>query len=145
MHMDLFSLCKNHKSHNLLILLALNSDRAYSQTLSSIFRRKNTKHDNSQEREGPKIRQENNRVMDYTETPENDDFRDCGFDCFLEEKKRLQEEGRRGHKNLALKGKSVEKTSSICALTYNTLMLSTHAITLKLVPNNCLTPSTIAL
>lgn len=104
MHMDLFSLRKNHKSHNQLILLALNSDWAYSQTLSSIFRQKNTKHDNSQEREGPKIRRKNNIVMDYAETPENDDFRDCGFDCFLEGKKKVTGRGEEGSQKSSLEG-----------------------------------------
>lgn len=40
--MYLFSLSKDHESHNLLILLALNAGWVYSQTYSSIFRKKNT-------------------------------------------------------------------------------------------------------
>lgn len=48
--------------------------------------------------------------MDHSETPENDDFRDREFDCFLE-KKKATGKGRGG--GLLLTGKSREKPFSL--------------------------------
>lgn len=61
--------------------------------------------------------------MDYSETPENDDFRGREFDCFLEEKKGYRK-GEEGAQNLSLKRKSIEKLSSFCTVTCSTYMLS---------------------
>lgn len=60
--------------------------------------------------------------MDYSETPENDDFRDHKFDCFLEKKGYRKGEG---GQHLPLKGKSIENilqfvqllTTHTCSLT----------------------------
>lgn len=90
----LFSLSKDHESRKLLILLALKPGCVYSQTYSSIFRKKNSRRQQLERPSEAQNKTENNGVMDYTETPENDDFRDREFDCFLEEKKKVTGRGK---------------------------------------------------